>query len=121
MRLADVPYKDYSLAAKAMAVGISLHMGQWGILNYIVNTLFCLGIIVLSISGVAMWWIRRPNGKAQLVAPTKPKNLTAWKQATWLILPVSLLFPLGAAAMAGVLIVDRITLLIAPKVRAMFD
>lgn len=40
--LADVGYQDYSLAAKSMAVGISLHMGQWGIWNYIVNTLFCL-------------------------------------------------------------------------------
>lgn len=119
--LADVGYEDYSLAAKSMAVGISLHMGQWGILNYIVNTLFCLGIIVISISGMAMWWIRRPKGKVQLSAPSRPKNFAAWKQATWFILPVSILFPLGAAAMAGVLVVDRITLKVAPKVRAMFD
>lgn len=119
--LADVGYEDYSLAAKAMAVGISLHMGQWGIWNYIVNTLFCLGIIAICITGMVMWWTRRPPSKVRLGAPTKPKNLTAWKQAVWFILPVSLLFPLGAAAMIGVLILDRILLITIPKARALFD
>lgn len=119
--LADVGYEDYSLAAKAMAVGISLHMGQWGIWNYIVNTLFCLGIITICITGIVMWWIRRPTSKVRLGAPTKPKNLTAWKQAVWFILPVSLLFPLGAAAMIGVLILDRTLLITIPKARALFD
>lgn len=119
--LADVGYEDYSLAAKAMAVGISLHMGQWGIWNYIVNTLFCLGIIAICITGVVMWWTRRPTSKVRLGAPIKPKNLTAWKQAVWFILPVSLLFPLGAAAMIGVLILDRILLITIPKARALFD
>ena len=119
--LADVGYSDYSLAAKAMAVGISLHMAQWGIWNYVLNTLFCLGVITICISGIAMWWIRRPAGKFQLAAPTKPKNLLAWKHATWFILPVSLLFPLGAAAIVCVLILDRIVLLLAPKARVIFD
>ena len=119
--LADVGYEDYSLAAKAMAVGISLHMGQWGVWNYIVNTLFCLGIITICITGIVMWWIRRPTSKVRLGAPTKPKNLKVWKQAVWFILPVSLLFPLGAAAIIGVLILDRILLFIIPKARALFD
>ena len=119
--LADIGYVDYSLAAKSMAVGISLHMGQWGMWNYVVNTLFCLSILLISVSGVVMWWMRRPQGKMILAAPKKPKNLKRWKQATWLLLPIALLFPLGAAAIIGVLILDRIVLLISPKARAVFD
>ncbi|RBW46342.1 PepSY domain-containing protein [Psychromonas sp. B3M02] len=118
--LADVGYADYSLAAKSMAIGISLHMGQWGLWNYVVNTLFCLGILLICITGVVIWWLRRPQGKIALAAPPKPKDLTLWKQATWLLLPISLLFPLGAAAIFSVLIIDRIALFIAPKARAIF-
>lgn len=119
--LADVGYQDYGLAAKAMAVGISLHMGQWGVFNYIINTLFCLAIMMLCISGIVMWWVRRPSGKLTLSAPQKPKNFAQWKHATWLILLVSLLFPLGAAAIATVLIIDRALLFILPKTRALLD
>ena len=32
-------------------------MGLW---NTVLNTLFCLAIIFLAISGVVMWWMRRP-------------------------------------------------------------
>jgi uncharacterized iron-regulated membrane protein len=119
--LADVGYQDYSLAAKSMAVGISLHMGQWGFWNYVVNTLFCLGIILICITGVTMWWMRRPAGKMALSAPQKPKDMRIWKQATWMILGFSLLFPLGAAAMAVVLIIDRLLLILWPKLRMCFD
>lgn len=119
--LADVDYGDYSLAAKAMAVGISLHMAQWGIWNYILNTLFCLAVITICVSGVVMWWVRRPSEKFQLSAPKKPKNLLIWKQATWFILPISLLFPLAAMTMVCVLILDRVILLLSPKVRVLFD
>jgi len=119
--LADIGYEEYSLAAKSMAVGISLHMGQWGIWNYIVNTLFCLSILLISITGVVMWWMRRPQGKMLLAAPQKPKNLKRWKQATWLLLPISLFFPLAAAAIVAVLILDRIILFVSPRTRALFD
>jgi len=119
--LADVGYQDYNLAAKSMAVGISLHMGQWGIWNYVVNTLFCLAIMLICITAITMWWMRRPAGKMALVAPQKIKNISVWKQATWVILGFSLLFPLGAAAMAAVLVVDRLLLIFLPKLRMYFD
>ncbi|MEL0629817.1 PepSY domain-containing protein [Psychromonas aquatilis] len=119
--IVDIGYQDYSLAAKAMAVGISLHMGQWGVLNYIVNTLFCLAVIMICITGIVMWWMRRPAGKFALSAPQQPKDLALWKHATWIILLLSILFPLGAAAMAVVIIIDRILLFIAPKISAVFN
>lgn len=37
--LADVRFADYSLAGKAMAVGIALHMGTLGLWSVLANTL----------------------------------------------------------------------------------
>jgi uncharacterized iron-regulated membrane protein len=58
--LADVRYSDYRLPAKAMAVGIALHEGQLGWWNFAINTVFCLSIVFLCVSGVVMWWKRKP-------------------------------------------------------------
>ena len=60
--LAEIKFADYSLGAKSMAVGTALHQGDLGLWNTILNTVFCLAIIFLTVSGVVMWWLRRPKG-----------------------------------------------------------
>jgi uncharacterized iron-regulated membrane protein len=40
--LADVRFEEYSLAGKAMAVGVALHMGTLGLWSVLANTLVCL-------------------------------------------------------------------------------
>lgn len=115
--LADVGFMDYNWFAKSMAAGIALHMGQFGILNLIASTLFCIAVISLCVSGVIMWWQRRPNARFALSPPPMPKDLARWKHAVWLLLPISFLVPLGAIAIISVVILDIITNLIAPKLR----
>jgi uncharacterized iron-regulated membrane protein len=70
--LADVKFADYSWAGKAMAVGIALHQSDMGWWNIALNTLFCLSVIFMSLSGVVMWWKRRPEGS--LGAPLYPAD-----------------------------------------------
>jgi hypothetical protein len=60
--LADVRFEDYSLAGKAMAVGIALHMGTMGLWSVLANTLVCLSVLFLCASSVVMWWKRRAGG-----------------------------------------------------------
>jgi uncharacterized iron-regulated membrane protein len=60
--LADVRYADYSVYAKAMAWGIAFHEGDLGAWNLALNTLFCLSLVLVSVSGVVMWVKRRPSG-----------------------------------------------------------
>ncbi|GAB3479958.1 PepSY-associated TM helix domain-containing protein [Marinomonas epiphytica] len=115
--LADVGFMDYNWFAKSMAAGIALHMGQFGLWNLIACTLFALSVILLCVSGVIMWWKRRPSAKFALSPPPMPKNLSRWKHAVWLLLPISLLFPLAAVAMVSVIVIDRVANLLAPKVR----
>ena len=74
--LADVKFADYSLGGKSMAVGIALHQGNTGWWNTALNLAFCLAIIFMTVSGVVMWWKRRPTGSSAktLGAPLYPKE-----------------------------------------------
>lgn len=58
--LADIPYAVYPLGGKAMAWGIALHEAGMGLWNLVFNTVYCLFIIFICLSGVVMWWKRRP-------------------------------------------------------------
>ncbi len=104
--LADINFADYSLPAKAMAVGIAFHEGDMGLWNLILNTVFCLSVIFLSISGVIIWWIRRPEKAGRLVAPPMPMNMPLWNGAIFTGLLLSLLFPLVGLTLLIVLILD---------------
>jgi len=108
--LAKVGYDDYALAAKAMAVGIALHQGDMGLWNTALNALFCLAVVFLCISGVVMWWKRRPSGIARLAAPPLPANLPLWKGAVFLMLLLSLAFPLVGLTLLTVLALDLLLL-----------
>ena len=108
--LAEVGFADYGLAAKAMAVGIALHQGDMGLWNTALNVLFCLAVIFLCVSGVVMWWKRRPRGASRLVAPPLPANLPLWKGAVFLMLLLSLAFPLVGLTLLTVLALDLLIL-----------
>ncbi len=102
--LADVKFADYPFFGKVMAVGIALHEGQLGWWNVALNTLYCLSVIFIAVSGVVMWWKRRPVG--QLGAPLYPREYRV--PATVLVLGavLSLAFPLGGLAIVTFAIID---------------
>jgi uncharacterized iron-regulated membrane protein len=106
--LVDVGFADYGIPGKAMAVGVAFHEGDMGVWNLAFNTLFCLSIIFLSVSGIVMWWKRRPSGAARLVAPALPEKLGLWKGGAIVMLAVALLFPLSGAVLVTVLVLDML-------------
>jgi uncharacterized iron-regulated membrane protein len=115
--LADVRYGDYSLAGKAMAVGIALHMGTMGLWSVLANTVFCLAVLFLCVSSVVMWWKRRPAGVARLAAPPRPRDLPMWQGAALVGLAVSLAFPLAGLTLVAVLALDVLVLRHLPGLR----
>ena len=104
--LADIRYNDYSLMAKSLSIGVAFHEGDMGLWNLVLNTVFCLGIIFLCVSGIVMWWLRRPSNTLNLAAPPVPKNLPLWKGAVALMLFVSLAFPLVGITLLVILAID---------------
>ncbi len=102
--LASAAFRDYPLGGKVMAVGIALHEGQMGLWNIILNSLFCLSVVTLAVSGIIMWWKRRPAG--EVGSPLYPRNYAIPRAALGLGAILSLLFPLGGAAIVFFAIVD---------------
>ncbi len=59
----EVRFADYGWVGRATELGVAIHMGNYfGRANQLLMLLPCVGIWVLTISGVAMWWKRRPAG-----------------------------------------------------------
>ena len=120
--LAKVTFDDYSIAGKTMAVSIPLHMGLVSIWNLIFNTIVCLSVILLSITGLIMWWKRRPNNAGfKLSAPPMPKNLPHWRNAIFIILFLSLAFPLVGITLVCVLALDIFVLSKIPRLKNIFS
>ena len=108
--LADAGFDDYGAAGKAMAAGIAFHEGDMGLWNLILVNLVCLSLIFLSVSGIVMWWKRRPKGAGRLVAPTVSEPGPLWKTGALVMLGTALLFPLSGAVLLAVLLLDLLVL-----------
>ncbi|PWW02043.1 putative iron-regulated membrane protein [Hoeflea marina] len=108
--LADVGFADYSLPGKAMAVGVALHEGTAGWWNVALNTVFCLSVIFLSVSGIVMWWMRRPSQAVRLAAPPRGAEMPLWKGAAIVMVLVSLMFPLVGLTLIVVLALDALVI-----------
>lgn len=115
--LADVRYEDYSLVGKAMAVGIALHMGTLGLWSVLANTVFCLSVLLLCVSGVVMWWKRRPSGAGRLAAPPMPRDMPLWQGAVLVGLAISLAFPLAGITLLTVVALDTLILSRIPRLK----
>lgn len=56
--------------SRATSFGIAMHMGtQFGVLTRILATIACLGVILSALTGLLMWWHRRPSGRSGLPGP----------------------------------------------------
>lgn len=99
--LADITWQDYNLGAKAMALGIALHKGTLGLWNIVLASFVCLLLILLSISGVILWWRRKPKGE---IAAPKAGALGAINASAKALVVISILlglcFPVAGAVMA---------------------
>ncbi|MHA7774524.1 PepSY-associated TM helix domain-containing protein [Roseibium sp. M-1] len=119
--LADVGFADYSPVAKGMAVGIAFHEGDMGLWNVALNTAVCLSVIFLCVSGLVMWWLRRPKGSVlRVFAPKAPEDLPHWRGAMILMLALSLIFPLVGITLLTVLALDFLIVKRVPALRRAF-
>lgn len=104
--LGDVRFSDYGAVAKAVELGVAIHMGRYfGLANRLLMLLPCIGILVLVATGTVMWWKRRPKG--ELAAPPRvarpiPTGLLA------IIVGLCVLLPLAGASMLVIATVDAV-------------
>jgi len=112
--VADIGYGDFGPAAQTIEWGVATHQGrQYGALNRWIMLAGCVAIWILALSGLAMWWLRRPKGR--LGVPPRPLSRRRYILLAAVVAPLALLFPLvGASLILGVAI-DLILLRLAAR------
>ncbi|MQA56475.1 PepSY-associated TM helix domain-containing protein [Pseudomonas piscis] len=107
--LADVRWQHYSNVARATELGVMLHEGKmFGRFNQLVVLVVCLMILLGAVSGIVMWWQRRPAGR--LGVPPLRHDLPRWKTAMLVIALLAVTFPLVGASLVVVWLLDRLVL-----------
>lgn len=101
---------------KTIGYGIAAHEGQlFGIANQILGTLTALFLVGLSVSGVVMWWKRRPAGTLGApMALARPKVGAALIAS---ILLLAIYMPMFGLTLALVLLVEALALRHSESVR----
>ncbi|MBY0289215.1 MAG: PepSY domain-containing protein [Mycobacteriaceae bacterium] len=95
--------------SRATSFGIAMHMGtQFGVLTRILATVACLGVILSALTGLFMWWHRRPSGRSGLPGPVSdatragtPKRATVAVSVAAVVLGI--LFPVFGLSLLVVL------------------
>ncbi|MBB1518513.1 PepSY-associated TM helix domain-containing protein [Aquipseudomonas guryensis] len=96
--LADIRWADYGLVARTVESGAMLHEGKlFGLANQLVMLGVCLLILLGSLSGLVMWWKRRPQGRFGV--PPLRHDLPLWKGGVAIMLLLGVLFPLVGASL----------------------
>ncbi len=102
--LADIRFADYPLGGKLMAVGIAFHEATMGWWNLALNTVYCLLIILMCVSGVVMWWKRRPA--KQFGTPLYAKNYSVPVMVVGIGAVLCVIFPLSGIAIVAFALID---------------
>lgn len=108
--LGDIGYDQFGVGAKAIEFGIYTHQGtQFGQANRIVMLLGCIGVWLLAISGLVMWWKRRPPNlsRRRLGAPPAPPGPRARAAVLGIVLPLAILYPLTGLSLIAAVLLDR--------------
>tara|TARA_R110002167_G_scaffold97566_2_gene257434 strand:+ start:2243 stop:3607 length:1365 start_codon:yes stop_codon:yes gene_type:complete len=102
---ADIAYDQFGPGAKAFEWGIAVHQGtQYGNLNRFIMLGGCIAVWLLGISGLVMWWKRRPGGG--LGAPVAPPGPRVRAAVLGIVLPLAILFPLTGLSLIVALALD---------------
>ena len=99
-------FADQHVLDRIVNTGVAWHEGQlFGLANQIIGVLTAMTLLGLSLTGVWMWFRRRPSGHFGAPGPGGRK-LPVWTKVGLAVLVV--LLPLFAASLALVLVFDRL-------------
>jgi uncharacterized iron-regulated membrane protein len=109
-------FSDRHWVDQAVGYGIAAHEGQlFGWPNQLLGLLTALGLVLLSVSGVVMWWRRRDQGV--LGAPKVLLNPRVSWGLLVLVVLLGVYLPLFGASLLLVLATEKLLLCRIPRVR----
>jgi uncharacterized iron-regulated membrane protein len=80
----------------------------------------CIAIWLLAISGVIMWWKRRPPNltKGRIGAPEAPPGPRVRAAVLGIVLPLAILYPLTGLSLIAALAIERAATLVRRRLDA---
>ncbi|UDF30419.1 UNVERIFIED_ORG: PepSY domain-containing protein [Roseateles sp. XES5] len=119
-RLVDIAYGDYPATGKAIEWSVNIHKGQeWGLLNQLLMLSTCLLVIAMSVSGVVMWWKRRPKGR--IGVPPAPRETRLYLGLWGIAVVFGALFPLTGLTILAMIAFDQVVIRFVPPLRRVFS
>jgi uncharacterized iron-regulated membrane protein len=110
-------FRDKHVIDRIVAYGIAAHEGQlFGWPNQLLGLLTAMGLVLVSVSGIVMWWRRRPPGV--LGAPPAPP--AGARRSFGLLAAIGALaiyLPLFGVSLAAVLLLEWLVLRRVPAIR----
>jgi uncharacterized iron-regulated membrane protein len=114
--LARLNFSQRPLIDRVVGIGVAAHEGHlYGWLNQLVNLCTAIGLIVLSVSALVLWWRRRPEGVLGAPTPLTKPRFTFGLVA--LILALGVYLPLFGLSLCLVLLTERFALRRLPGAR----
>ena len=105
---ADLKWDQFGVGAKAFEWGIAVHQGhQYGWINRIIMLAGCIAIWLLAISGLVMWWKRRPKPRG-MGAPYAPPGLKVRAAVLGIVLPLAIIYPLTGLSLIVAITAERL-------------
>ena len=109
-------FADRHIIDRAVGIGIAAHEGQlFGPANQALGVLAALGLVLLSVSGVVMWWKRRPQGALGAPPPLRIKGSPTVMAG--LLLFFALFLPVLGASLLLVALLEWVVLRSLPRAR----
>lgn len=103
--LLDITGRNIGAVSRVTEWGVAVHQGiEYGWPNQLVMLAGCLALICLCVSGMVVWWKRRPVGK--LAAPTRRDGDRLAGGVILIAVVLGCVFPLLGASMLAVLVLD---------------
>lgn len=102
----DIAWRNYSPLGKSVEWGVMAHMGkQFGAFNLWLALAVCLTLTATLVTGVVLWWRRRPSGGLGAPDPQGQRL----PRGLWVVLAaLGILFPMAGLSMLLVLAGDAL-------------
>jgi uncharacterized iron-regulated membrane protein len=109
-------FSQRSIVGRMVGIGVAALEGQlFGILNQLIGLFTAMGLVLISISAVVLWWRRRAVGVLGAPIPIKNPRFS-WALAT-LMIGFGLYLPMLGVSLILVLLIERFVLKNIPSAR----
>ncbi|MBW9054805.1 PepSY-associated TM helix domain-containing protein [Rhizobium mesosinicum] len=117
--LVDLSFGQYPFLGRAIEWGINVHQGQeFGLFNQLLMLATCLAIILSCVTGIVMWWKRRPTGR--LGVPPMPPQRSVYLGLWIVVLVFAFAFPMSGLAILLMIAFDQVVIRFVPPLKRAF-